>query len=559
MALTKSAALASTPLFQIDSVALPWRDRIKLSYDRARAISRLYDLNMNDVLTVSQKYWAFQRDPIHTMDGAAATLLTIHYNLCLGTISMFPESKAELVKKLLAFEVSGQYCLTEVGHGLDAMHLETTATLLETGELEINTPTEAAAKFMPPTTPCGMPCVAVVFARLIVHGVDKGIRAILVPLHDGREMFPGITAKALSPRGGSQPVEHALTYFQRVRVPGRSLLGQIDGKALDPKTAFTHNIFRVVVGTLSMGALALSGLHVSSYVAGTYSMRRVVNDSVTHQPKPIIAFSTQKIPVLTALAQIFVLEAFCNQTYEVFVAAENIQEKHFIAAVFKTTVCSHAFQNFSALGDRCGAQGLFGVNQISGVHVNIRGASIAEGDILGISIRFAMDLIMGRVSAPASSDPTGILFQHESSIRAEFREIVRSAGKTHSREAVDSLILPRCQELICAVGDRLAVEAARQRNVDPLLIDLYIASVVKEDAAWFSEHARLSQGTQRRMEREAVEALYPQLQSMLERLEIAEYVTAPIVSDERWRSHVRGLPSFKGGNGTESAVVEPWL
>ncbi|KAJ7611300.1 acyl-CoA dehydrogenase NM domain-like protein [Roridomyces roridus] len=554
-------ALASTPLFQVDPAILPWKDRIRISYERAKAISRLYDLDMNDVLTVSPKYWAFQRDPIHAMDGAAGTLLTIHYNLCLGTISMFPEGKAELVKKLLAFEISGQYCLTELGHGLDAIHLETTATLLETGELEINTPTEAAAKFMPPTTPSGIPCVAVVFARLIVNGVDKGIKPILVPLHDGREMYPGVTSKALSPRGGAQPVEHALTYFKRVRVAGNSLLGKIDDKALDPKTAFTHNIFRVVVGTLSMGALALSALRISTYVAGTYSMRRIVNDSVTHQPKPIIAFSTQRIPVLTALAQIFVLEAFCDQMYEVFVTSQDIQEKHFIAAVFKTTVCSHAFEVFSALGDRCGAQGLFGVNQISVLHQNVRGASIAEGDIPAISIRFAIDLIMGRVSPSPSRDPEGILFQHESSILAELRQIVRSAGKAraHSREAINTLILPRCQELICAVGDRLAVEAARQCNVDPLAIDLYIASVVKEDGAWFSENAGLSQGTQRKMEREAVEALYPRLQSLLDKLEIAEYVTAPIVSDERWKCHIRGLRSFEGRKDTAYAAVEARL
>ncbi|KAJ7611284.1 hypothetical protein FB45DRAFT_1037616 [Roridomyces roridus] len=387
MVSTKSAVLASTPLFQRHSTALPWTDRIKLSYDRARAISRLYDLEMNDVLTVSEKYWAFQRDPIHLMDGAAGTLLTIHYNLCLGTISMFPEGKAELVKKLLAFEISGQYCLTELGHGLDAIHLETTATLLETGELEINTPTEAAAKFMPPTTPSGIPCVAVVFARLIVNGVDKGIKPILVPLHDGREMYPGVTS----------------------------------------------NISPIVL------------------------------------------------------------------------------------------------------------------------QQDIRGASIAEGDILGISIRFAIDLIMGRVSAPASLYPEDILFQHESSILAELREIVRSAGRAHGREAIDRLILPRCQELIRAVGDRLAVEAARQRNVDPLVVDLYIASVVKEDGAWFSEHGGISQETQRRMEREAVEALYPRLRSLLDRLEIAEYVTAPIVSDERWKS------SFEARSRTDSAVVEARL
>jgi hypothetical protein len=41
---------------------------------------------------------------------------------------------------------SGQYCLTEVGHGLDIIHLETTATLLRDGFFDLHTPAPSAAK-----------------------------------------------------------------------------------------------------------------------------------------------------------------------------------------------------------------------------------------------------------------------------------------------------------------------------------------------------------------------------------------------------------------------------
>ncbi|KAJ7695757.1 acyl-CoA dehydrogenase/oxidase [Mycena rosella] len=174
------------------------------------------DLTADDVLNVSPKYWEFHTDPIQAMDGSAGTLLTIHYNLCVGTIAMFPAGNECILQRLLSFEISGQFCLTELGHGLDAIHLETTAMLLDTGEFELHKPCNAAAKFMPPTTPCGIPCVAVVFARLIVDHVDKGIKPFLVPLHNGHTMHPGIVSKALSPRGGSHPVQHALTYFRCV-------------------------------------------------------------------------------------------------------------------------------------------------------------------------------------------------------------------------------------------------------------------------------------------------------------------------------------------------------
>jgi hypothetical protein len=40
--------------------------------------------------------------------------------------------------------------LTEVGHGLDARNLETTATLLPDGGFELHSPSWAAAKFVDP-------------------------------------------------------------------------------------------------------------------------------------------------------------------------------------------------------------------------------------------------------------------------------------------------------------------------------------------------------------------------------------------------------------------------
>ncbi|KAJ7121122.1 acyl-CoA dehydrogenase NM domain-like protein [Mycena epipterygia] len=540
----RSLELSSTSLFQAKSESLPWHERIALSYERAKAIAALYELTADDVLNVSPNYWEFHTDPILMMDGAVATLLTIHYNLCIGTIAMFPAGKQHILKQLLSFEVSGQFCMTELGHGLDAIQLETTATLLDSGELELNTPCDAAAKFMPPTTPCGIPCVAVVFARLIVDHEDRGVKPFLVPLHNGRTMHRGITSKVLSPRGASRPVQHALTYFRKVRLPGTALLGDMN-KPFNAKIAFAHNISRVIVGTLSMGAIALSSMRIGSYVAGRYSTRRRVIDAATGKSKPIISFSTQKIPILTALAQTLVMRAFCDKSYSFFTSTQDLSQKHFLAAVFKTTIVQHHHAILPVLGDRCGAQGLFEVNQLSVVHADTRGAAIAEGDVLGISIRFAVDLILGRVSPPHYAYPNSVLAQHEKSMISELRDIVARSGK-HRGSQMDSMILPQCQSLIEAVGHRIAYDAAVESGVDPLIVNLYVVSVLKHDTAWYVEHANLSRSSQRAMERDSVEALYPKLDLLLAMLDVASCITAPIVSDERWNNYVHGLPSFTG-------------
>jgi hypothetical protein len=64
------------------------------------------DLRTNDIISLSDKFWAMHADPIACMDGAATTILTIHFNLCLGTILDLGAQRQELVpliNDLLAF------------------------------------------------------------------------------------------------------------------------------------------------------------------------------------------------------------------------------------------------------------------------------------------------------------------------------------------------------------------------------------------------------------------------------------------------------------------------
>lgn len=242
---------------------------------------------------------------------------------------------------------------------------------------------------MPPTAPCGIPCVSIVFARLVTaQGEDRGVKSFVVPLHDGVEMYDGVVSKPLLPRGGSRAVAHALTYFHHVRLPPTALLSPLTtrSKAIQPRLEFFQNISRVISGTLSMGAFGVSAMRLGCYTAGAYSLRRHVTDGTTGLPRAIMSFSTQYIPILTAISQTIVMQAFSQESHARFVNSKNLNLKHFVATVFKATVMKHTHQILIALGDRCGAQGLFEVNMLSVLHADLRGAAIAEGDILGISI-----------------------------------------------------------------------------------------------------------------------------------------------------------------------------
>ena len=84
------------------------------------------------------------------IDIAMYTILTIHVNLVIGTLSRYidkrPEFK-ELVSSLLRFETLGIYQLSERAHGVDSFNIETTAIKTSDGYF-IHTPREEAAKYV---------------------------------------------------------------------------------------------------------------------------------------------------------------------------------------------------------------------------------------------------------------------------------------------------------------------------------------------------------------------------------------------------------------------------
>jgi alkylation response protein AidB-like acyl-CoA dehydrogenase len=324
-------------------------------------------------------------------DSAVATILSIHWNLCIGTIGTYAHRQPELaplLQKLIRFDLCGEFMLTEVGHGLDARNLDTTATLQPDGSFDLHTPMAAAAKVMPPATPwAGMGRVAIVFARLIVHEEDRGVKAFIVQLNDEKEMCPGVTSQPLPRRSGSKALDHAITTFTHVRLGPESLLGS-PAQARDERTDFMRQIYRVPIGTLSLSITHIPVLHQSALIAGTYSMRRHVASDFSGDRTPIIKFSTQYRPILDAIVQSLAYDAFAEEAIAMFMNDKLSGEvRHAVGVCFKASVSPDAQITLTELADRCGWQGLFEYNKIVETAMALRGNGIAEGDYTVLCIR----------------------------------------------------------------------------------------------------------------------------------------------------------------------------
>ncbi|EMD32148.1 hypothetical protein CERSUDRAFT_119122 [Gelatoporia subvermispora B] len=536
--------LLDTPVFKTSVYSLDARQRAWLSYAKAKAIGLAHNVTINDLVTLNSNFWDLHTDPMVLVDGAAITLVTIQYNLCAGTIAEQISKRPDLiplVEDLLQFRKLGQYMLTEVGHGLDAARLETTATLLPSGEFSLNSPTPQSAKFMPPTMPAGTPCIAVVFARLIVDGDDRGIRPFVVPLNDGQQMCKGVESKLLPPRGGSHPVNHALTSFHNVRLPGSALLGSLEKPR--GRVSPVHSTWsRVAVGSIALGCLALPMMQCYATVGVMYSLRRKVNKGT-----PILEFRTQQIPVLAATAQACMAQALRTRAIRLFSDFTlDAQVRHGMAIIYKAIMVQHSQSSSVTVGERCGAQGLFSHNQFTTLYNEMQGLGIAEGDIVVLSIKLATELVLGRYSMPPPDNPTSLLARHEAGLMDEARQVL--ADIKHNSADINRLLLPRCQPLVEAIGHRMAYDAAVAAGVMPSVIDLYVANIVKLDPAWYSENATLPRHAQDQMAAKAMDEVLPHLPSLIRDMDVLPYIRAPIVSDERWSAFVDTLP-VSVGNG----------
>jgi acyl-CoA oxidase len=213
---------------------------------------------------------------------------------------------------------------------------------------------------MPATTPAfGVPKVAVVVARLIVDGEDRGSRSFIVPICTATAMHPGVTSIRLPRRSGTSPLDFSLTQFDHVRLPPSALLGSSLDVPKEPRSAWWDEVWRIPYGSMVVTAPCLTGLKHVAYIGAQYSLHRHVTGQ-RPAPVPIITFPTQQWAILHAVAAATVLDVWYREVIKLMTDG-NVENrvKHGMAVVVKTTVCRQAVGCAQRVGERCGAQGTF--------------------------------------------------------------------------------------------------------------------------------------------------------------------------------------------------------
>ena len=122
----------------------------------------------------------------------------------------------------------------------------------------------------------GLNKIALVMARLIVKGEDRGIRPFIVRICNTREPYPGIISIRQPLRSGASPLDYSMTRFQNVRLPPTALLGDTLESPTDARAAWWDTLWRIPIDSFAVSGPCVSGLKHVAYIGGKYSLHHHV-------------------------------------------------------------------------------------------------------------------------------------------------------------------------------------------------------------------------------------------------------------------------------------------
>lgn len=500
----------------------------------------------------------------------AVPVFLLHYQLAVGTVLALGEGCTELEEHLAELDdasAAGAFLLTELGHGGSAHDLETRAVHdAATGEFVVDTPVTSAVKFMAGPAHPGTARTGVVAARLIVDGGDHGVFPFVMRLRDrdGRPV-PGVTMTPLPEKPFPLP-DCAAVSFDRVRIPGHSLLtggtagfradGSFRSSIAAPRERFLHTIGQLYHSRTSLAAAAMAMARAALAITLRYAAQRQV-PGPGGGTVPMLAYRTVQRDLFTGLARVFAGSLLVDRAKEaVAVPSLDREADELFVMVIKVLLTETALQTVQVCRARCGAQGLFPVNRIAEYLAACQGFVTSEGDNQVLKITAGRRLCADPRHGPGEAcpdGPDGPSFWSALMTERE-RRLVRSVPHHDAVEGFDAWnaqVLPAAT-LADARARRLALDAlveGAERCTHPsdaealtLLAELCALDHGDRHSGWYLREGLLTPAQAGRIEERTVEVcdrLVPHVPALLDAFGIPDdLLTAPIAAPDytqAWR------------------------
>lgn len=300
---------------------------------------------------------------------------------------------------IMRFEIPGAFAMTETGHGSDVASIGTTATYdPETEEFVIHTPFRGAWKdYLGNAALHGRD--AVVFAKLITHGVDHGVHAFYVPIRDADgNHLEGIGSEDDGFKGGLNGIDNGRLHFTHVRIPRTNLLNRYgdvapDGTYSSPIDSPGRRFF-TMLGTLVQGRVSLDGAAVVAQMAALAiairyaTERRQFNASSDVHEEVLLDYRRHQRRLFTrlskAFAQRYAHEILLTKFDGVFSGRTDTPEERedleTLAAGLKALSTWQALDTLQEAREACGGAGFLAENRLVQLRADLDIYVTFEGD-----------------------------------------------------------------------------------------------------------------------------------------------------------------------------------
>jgi acyl-CoA oxidase len=352
-------------------------------------------------------------------DGAVYSMISIHYNLCMGTIASSGNDSTyvrEMYNELKEGRAIGVFLATEIGYGNNLINLETRATYSPHNKcLILTSPGPESFKFMPNTVPTRLPKIAVVLAKLYIGNRNYGIYPFLLRITGAHTVNPGIKISALGHKPGLM-LDNAITSFTEVAMPCDSLLsggiltlsddGGIIRHQQSRKIAFINAIRSINLGKMCMCVGSIAMAKSAVYLTHDYGSKRL-----TFGPSgsmPIGDYWSFKDAQITDVANLTIFSLWLHELQNLLpeYSRSLSSAEPFGDSLVNRLIIAKALISWSAqetlvrCRERCGAQGLFSENKIIDYFLTNNVMITAEGDNQVMMLKAARQLIDSPFAPP---------------------------------------------------------------------------------------------------------------------------------------------------------------
>ncbi len=409
MVTTELQDILKSPLFDSHE-NLCWLDRARLSYERFRILNQKLKINEKDILDYSEKLQTLH-EWVGSVDGTLMTIMSIHYNLCMGTILRLAKRTPkvdEVLQELETLKSFGVYLGTELGYGNNLFNLQTTAHYDPVSQsFKITTQNTEAKKYMPNTGHPEVPKIAVVFARLVSLGEDCGVFPFIVRLRDAHgELTPGVRVTLLGEKPGYH-LDNAVTSFKDVEIPKEFILlgsesileddGSFRSNVSSKRRRFLAAIDAVQAGKLSFTGAISTGTLVGCKIAFNYASQKRTF-APDQKDVPLLSYNNQKKDIYSSFANALAIRAIYDEALRIYhldPISQNDEKTKYcsLAKYFSSSVGQGVFLK---LRERLGAQGMFCHNRVIEYLNYVFGIVSAEGDNQILQLKIAKDLILNQ-------------------------------------------------------------------------------------------------------------------------------------------------------------------